>query len=102
MKQFKTLMLEFTRYGMIPEQGIPDCVARVADHLPQSIAAENEEEEDAWAAMMERDHFNLVHGRGKYARPEPEPEEMVMEEETLENQKYTSQGLEVWLPGLEN
>jgi len=98
MKQLKSLMLEMTQYGMIPANALPDVVSRVADHLPQSIAAEDLEEEDlAWQAVKERDHFNMIYGRGAYAPPEPEPEEM--EEPAIEDLPAEN-GLENWMPGL--
>jgi hypothetical protein len=100
MKQLKPLMLEFTQYALIPDNALPDVVSRVADHLPQSIAAEDlEEEELAWKAARERDHFAMVYGRGAYAPPEPEPEEV--EEVTIEDQRTNEIGLEIWIPGLE-
>jgi hypothetical protein len=103
LKQLRALMLEFTQYGMLPENAIPDCVARVADNLPQSIAAEDLDDEDAaWQGARERDHYNMIYGRGAYARPEPEPEEQeVIEDPRIEDATTTSQGLEVWIPGLE-
>jgi hypothetical protein len=102
MKQLKTMMREMTQYGMQPDNALPDVIARVADHLPQSIAAEGlEDEELAWEAMKERDHFNMLYGRGPYAPPEPEPEDEAAEEPAIEDQTMTAQGLEVWIPGLE-
>jgi hypothetical protein len=78
LKLLKPLMNQFTQYGMIDEFAIVDVVSRVADNLPQSIAAETDEEEAelAWEQMRERDKYNLIYGRGPYARPEPEPEEI--------------------------
>jgi hypothetical protein len=100
LKQLKALMTEMTQYGMLPDNALPDVVSRVADHLPQSIAAEGLDDDAlAWRAVSERDHFNLIYGRGKYAPPEPEPEEI--EEVAIEDQEATGQGLEVWMPGLE-
>jgi hypothetical protein len=99
MKQLKNLMLEFTQYAMIPDNALPDVVSRVADHLPQSIAADDMEDEAlAWRAVQERDHYNLVYGRGAYAPPEPEPQEI--EEPTMEEQELAESGLENWMPGL--
>lgn len=101
LKQLKPLMLEFTQYAMIPENALPDVVSRVADHLPQSIAAEDlEDEAAAWRAVVERDRYNLLYGRGMYAQPEPEPE---LEEEEFQEPIRTlnDQGLEIWIPGLE-
>jgi hypothetical protein len=69
--------------------------------LPQSIAAENADEDSAWETMRERDKYNMIYGRGAYARPEPEPEEVVIEEPRIEDQELTGQGLETWIPGLE-
>lgn len=102
MKQLKPLMLEFTQYAMVPDDALPDVVSRVTDHLPQSIAADDLEDEDlAWKAMMERDHYNRIYARGKYAPPEPEPEELEAEETGFEDQKVNDIGLEIIMPGLE-
>ena len=85
---------------MIPDNALPDVVSRVADHLPQSIAAEElEEEELAYKAALERDHYNLVYGRGAYAPPEPELEE-TPEEPRIEDEPFADNGLENWMPGL--
>lgn len=101
IRQLKKLMVEFTQYGAINDYALPDVIARVADHLPQSIAAEEITEKDkAWEVARERDWYNLVYGRGQYAPPEPEPEEIP--EPDLESQEFTEQGLEVWMPGLES
>jgi hypothetical protein len=101
LKQLKPLMLEFTQYAMLPENGIPDVISRVADHLPQSIAAEDlDDESAAWRAVTERDHFNLVYGRGKYAPPEPEPEEMPELNPDPMDERYNELGLENILGGL--
>ena len=99
--KLKPLIQGFVQYGMIDENGLPDVVAQVAANLPQSIAAENSEEDSAWEMMMERDKYNMIYGRGAYARPEPEPEEVVIEEPRIEDQELTGQGLETWIPGLE-
>ena len=100
MRQLKALMVQMTQYGMVPDNALPDVVSRVADHLPQSIAADDLEEEDlAWEAMKERDHFNMLYGRGQYAPPEPEPEEV--ERVEIEDVTVNEAGLEVWMPGLE-
>ena len=101
LKQLKPLLLEFTQYAMIPDNALPDVVSRVADNLPQSIAAEGlEDEESAWRAAQERDHFNLVYGRGKYAPPEPEPEEMDEMQPDPMDERYNELGLENILGGL--
>ena len=101
MKQLKPLLLEFTQYAMIPDNALPDVISRVADHLPQSIRADElEEEELAWEAAKERDHFNLVYGRGQYAPVEPEPEELEAVE-SIEERRVNDAGLEIWIPGLE-
>lgn len=102
LKQQKTLIQEFTQYGMIPENALPDVVSRVADHLPQSIAAEGlEEEELAYKSMVERDWYNCIYGRGAYAPPEPDPAEGEVEEEGIEDRKFNELGLEIIIPGLE-
>lgn len=99
--KLKPLIQGFVQYGMIDENGLPDVVAHVAGNLPQSIAADNSEEENAWEMQRERDKYNMIYGRGAYARPEPEPEEVVIEEPRIEDQELTGQGLETWIPGLE-
>ena len=99
--KLKPLIQGFVQYGMIDENGLPDVVAQVAANLPQSIAAENSEEDSAWEMAKERDKYNLIYQRGAYARPEPEPEEVVIEEPRLEDQELSGQGMEVWIPGLE-
>lgn len=99
IKQMKKLVQEFCEYGMIPDFGIPDVVARVVDHLPQSIAADDlGDEKMAWEAVKERDHYNMIYGRGQYAPPEPEPEE-VEEVDDFEGE-FTEDGLENIMPGL--
>lgn len=101
IRMMKSLMQEFTQYAMIPDDAIPDAVARVADHLPQSIAADDLEDEDsAWTAMKERDKYNLIYNRGPYARPEPEPEEMEATEPDPNEALYNEHGLENVLGGL--
>jgi hypothetical protein len=96
----KPLITGFVEYGMMPETGLPDVISRVADNLPVSVA--NEEADDAaFEAMRERDHYNMIYGRGPYAPPEPEPEEMSYEEPGIEDRRYTEHGLEVLIPGLE-
>jgi hypothetical protein len=97
----KPLIEGFVQYGMSPDDGLPDVVARVADHLPVSVAAEELDEEDlAWEMMMQRDKYNLIYGRGAYSPPEPEPEELEPNS-SFEERAYNDQGLEVIMPGLE-
>ena len=101
LKQLKPLMLEFTQYSMIPEDALPDVVSRVTDHLPQSIAAEDlDDEAAAWRAVVERDHFNLVYGRGQYSPPEPEPEEVEELNPDPMDERFNEHGLENILGGL--
>jgi hypothetical protein len=96
----KPLITGLVEYGMHDDTGLPDVISRVADHLPVSVASEESNDEDGWKMMMERDHFNLVYGRGPYAPPEPEPEE-VEPEPWIEDQKIGEHGLEILIPGLE-
>jgi hypothetical protein len=101
LKQLRAVMLEFTQYNMIPENAIPDGVSRVADNLPQSIAAEDlDDEEAAWQSARERDHYNMIYNRGPYARPEAEPEETEYEQPDPADEKYNELGLENILGGL--
>jgi hypothetical protein len=95
----KPLLTGFIEYGMIEETGLPDVISRLADHLPVSIASEEVDQEEAWRMMMERDRYNMIYGRGKYA-PEPEPE-IVEVELGIEDETHTSTGLEICIPGLE-
>jgi hypothetical protein len=97
----KPLIEGFVQYGMNDDDGLPDVVSRVADHLPVSLRAEELAEEDlAWEMMRERDKFNLIYGRGQYSPPEPEPED-IEPQSSYEEHVMTSNGLEVWIPGLE-
>jgi hypothetical protein len=97
----KPLIEGFVQYGMTPDDGLPDIVSRVADHLPVSLAAEELAEQDlAWEMMRERDKYNLIYGRGVYSPPEPGPEE-IEPQTSFEEHAVTGQGLEVWIPGLE-
>ena len=97
----KPLITGFLEYGMIDESGLPDVISRVADNLPQSIAAESSADDDAWEMMRQRDHFNMVYQRGRYSPVEPEPEELVLEEPGIEDRTHTDSGLEILIPGLE-
>jgi hypothetical protein len=97
----KPLMTGFVEYGMTPETGLPDVISRLADNLPVSIANEEQDSEDAWEMLRQRDHFNMVYGRGPYAPPEPEPEEVEAPEPWIEDQKIGEHGLEILIPGLE-
>lgn len=99
--KLKALIQGFVQYSMIEETGLPDVVAQVAGNLPQSIAAEDRDDDRAWEMMMERDRYNMLYGKGAYAPVEPEPEEEVYEEPRLEDQELTGQGLEMTIPGLE-
>jgi hypothetical protein len=97
----KPLLTGFIEYGMIDETGLPDVISRLADNLPVSVAADGEEPEEAWRLMMERDRYNFVYGRGKYAPAEPEPEDIAEPEPGIEDMTHTESGLEVCIPGLE-
>ena len=101
ISKLKPLIEGFTRYGMMTENGLPDVVSRVADNLPQSIAAEGVDDDDvAWEMMRQRDKYNLIYGRGQYARPEPEPEEVAYQEPDPNDAEYTDIGLPNILGGL--
>lgn len=97
----KPLITGFLEYGMIAESGLPDVISRLAGNLPMSIASESTEDDEAWKMMQQRDHFNMVYCRGKYAPVEPEPEEIEYEEPHIEDQRFTDSGLEILIPGLE-
>jgi hypothetical protein len=97
----KPLLTGFLEYGMMDETGLPDVISRLADHLPVSVASEEEDTDDAYRMMMENDKYNFVYGRGKYAPVEPSPEEMAAPEPSIEDQRYGENGLEILIPGLE-
>ncbi len=98
----KPLIESFVQYGQISENGLPDVISRAADNLPISIAANELDEEDlSWEMMRERDKYNLIYGRGQYSPAEPEPEEIEWQEPGIEDKKFTDQGLEICIPGLE-
>jgi len=102
--KIKPLMTGFCQYGMIPSDALPDVIARVADNLPVSIAADTEqgEEDLAWEMMREKDKYNQIYGRGQYAPSEPEPMDFADAEiEREEWPTHTESGLEVVIPGLE-
>jgi hypothetical protein len=102
LKELKPLMAQMTQYGMMDENGIPDVVSRCADNLPVSIAAEGyDRDSEEWKQMREKDHFNMLYGRGQYMPVEPEPEEVEDAYDPIENRRMTESGLEVVIPGLE-
>ncbi len=97
----KPLVEGFIQYGMMPDDGLPDVISRVADNLPVSIAATELDDEDlAWEMMRQRDKYNLIYGRGVYSPPEPEPEE-TEELSSYQEHAFNDLGLEVIMPGLE-
>jgi hypothetical protein len=96
----KPLITGLVEYGMHDDTGLPDVISRVADNLPISVASEETNSQDAWNMMRERDHYNLVYGKGPYAPPEPEVPEPEPEP-YIEDQLYTETGLLVAIPGLE-
>jgi hypothetical protein len=98
----KPLITGFVEYGMTEETGLPDVISRIADNLPVSIRNDDQAEEAAaWNMLRERDHFNLIYGRGPYAPPEPEPEEVEVVEPWIEDQKVNEFGFDILIPGLE-
>lgn len=99
--KLKALMEGFIQYGMIDENGLPDVVSRVAGNLPESIAADGIDQDDiAWEMMKQRDKYNMIYGRGQYARPEPEPSDVAVEEPDPNDAAFTDLGLENVLGGL--
>lgn len=98
--KLKPLMTSFVEYGMGDDSALPDVVSRVADNLPVSIAQDKATDDIAWQIMRERDHFNLVYGRGPYAPPEPPPPE-IEREPYPDEIEYGENGLEILIPGLE-
>jgi hypothetical protein len=98
IRQMKKIMAEYTQYAIIPDMGFPDVVSRIADHLPRSIALEGlQNAKESYRAMQEHDSFNQYFNRGPYAPPEPEPEPPP----DIEDERFTSDGLEILIPGLE-
>ena len=68
--------------------------------LPQSIAADVDEEDSAWEAARDREKYNTIYNRGQFARPEPEPEEIALEQPDPAQDQYNELGLENILGGL--
>lgn len=96
----KRIFEQFTNYGMIADDGVPDVIARLCGALPVSILRSAPKAEDDIARRMavERDHFNMLYGQGAYAHREPEPE---AEPEPQEEPSWGSAyGLEDIMPGL--
>jgi hypothetical protein len=95
------LTRQFTNFGMVEQNEIVECVARVCEVLPKSIAHPGEEEEsdEEFEAARERDLHNMVYGRGRYAAPEVDPTPIEEEEEEYMPQT-NPYGLEDIMPGL--
>lgn len=76
--QAQEMERQLYHFGMVEDIEIASVVARLASHLPASIAAEgfNAEDEEAFNAYIEQDSYNRVYGRGQYKEEEsvPEPE----------------------------
>lgn len=74
------------QFGMIEEFEVASVVSKVANCLPQSIAAEGFEaqDEDAMEAYIREDAYNRVYGRGQYSEPVAPPPPI--EEDTWEPQ----------------
>jgi hypothetical protein len=97
----KKLNEQFTTYGMVDDNSLPDVVSRICSKLPDSIALQSEEADDdlAWEMMKQHDIYNRLHGAGPYAAPEPEeaPEEEVDFGDSVQPNPW---GLEETMPGL--
>lgn len=101
------LMRQFTNFGMVEENEIVECVARVCEALPKSIKrADTEDEEDEeFERSRERDMRDRVYGLGRYAEQDRVDErareiawaEQAELEPTLQTNPY---GLEDIMPGL--
>lgn len=65
---FKALFSEFSNFGFMEENEIPDTVSRVCEGLPKSLAAaESEEQDDAVELLQKRDLHDRLFHKGKYA-----------------------------------
>lgn len=97
----KKIIEQFTTYGMIDENALPDVISKVCENLPASIAWEGDEAADdlAWEMAKQRDMYNRLHGAGQYAPPEPEeaPEEEIDFGDVVQPNPY---GLSEEMPGL--
>lgn len=90
---------QFTGFGMIDRNEIPDVIARLSDNLPQSIVNENldEEQEQAWERAKHEDAHDRIYGLGQYAPPEP----IVIQPQEPYTAPRNSYGLDDSLGGLD-
>jgi hypothetical protein len=98
--EHRHVITQLTQYGMGEDSAIPDVLSRLVNNLPVSLNAENDDDDLAWEQMKQRDFYNAVYGRGKYAPPEPEPEEVEAEEPREFERDYLDNGLPNIMPGL--
>jgi predicted phage terminase large subunit-like protein len=96
------LIRQFTNFGMVEQNEIVECIARVCEALPRSIgvAPEEEDEDEQMELERQRDMHDRVYGVGRYAAPEAiaaDVEEEVEEEYVLPTNPYA---LEDIMPGL--
>jgi hypothetical protein len=101
LKIMADLMRQFSNFGMVEENEIVECVARVCEALPKSIAhpdapSDDDEQEQM---EMERDAHDRTFGLGRYAQREiPIDIEALMD---VEPETHTNPyGLEDIMPGL--
>jgi hypothetical protein len=96
------LMRQFTNFGMVEENEIVECIARICEALPKSIksaAAADDDDDEEFERARERDMHDRVYGVGRYAEQEapPAPVEDYEEEAILQTNPY---GLDDVMPGL--
>lgn len=100
LKFMPELMRQFSNFGMVEENEIVECIARVCEALPKSIKHPDspEDDEDAEEMEMQKDAHDRVYGLGRHATPEPvETPEEYDEEPVMQTNPY---GLEDVMPGL--
>jgi hypothetical protein len=102
LKEQRHVVFQLTQYGMSDDISIPDVLSRLAGNLPVSLSAEGNDDDDlAWEQMRNRDFYNAAYGRGQYAPPEPEPEEVEEEVYTPDYEgELAPNGLPNIMPGL--
>jgi hypothetical protein len=101
LKYMVELMRQFSNFGMVEENEIVECIARVCDALPKSIKHPDapDDEDEAERMEMERDAHDRVFGLGRHAEREViDVEAEIYDEEPI--LQANGQGLEDIMPGL--
>lgn len=98
LREGTEIFRQLYQFGMIEEYELASVVARVANKLPPSLAADGFEaqDEEQFEAYIAEDAYNRVYGRGQY-REEQAPPPMAEPEWEPSGASF---GLEEMMPGL--